>query len=69
VGGITGETFVPESLIFPQNIPALCDDLGLRTEILATLSTLDDSDVEVRQTGGRDPLCEIRIFNTPAGGP
>jgi hypothetical protein len=55
-GGITGETFVPESLILPQAIPALCDDPGLRTAILATLPTLDDSGVAVRQTGGRDPL-------------
>jgi hypothetical protein len=55
VGGIAGETFVPESLILPQNIPALCDDPGLRTVILATLPTLDDSGVAVRQTGGQDP--------------
>jgi hypothetical protein len=55
VGGITGETFVPESLILPQNIPALCDDPGLRTTILATLPTLDESGVAIRQTGGRDP--------------
>jgi hypothetical protein len=48
VGGITGETFVPESLILPQGIPALCDDLGLRTAILATLPTLDESGVAVR---------------------
>jgi hypothetical protein len=33
VGGISGETFIPESLILPQGIPALCDDLGLRTAI------------------------------------
>jgi hypothetical protein len=69
VGGITGETFVPESLILPQNIPALCDDPGLRTTILATLPTLDDSGVAVRQTGGWDPLCGIRISDAPAGGP
>jgi hypothetical protein len=55
VGGITGETFVPESLILPQNIPTLYDDPGLRTVILATMPTLDDSGVAVRQTGGRDP--------------
>jgi hypothetical protein len=55
VGGITGETFVPKSLILPQDIPALCDDPGLRTVILATLPTLDDNGVVVRQTGGRDP--------------
>jgi hypothetical protein len=61
VGGITGETFVPESLILPQNIPVLCDDPGLRTVILATLPTLDESGVAVRQTGGRDPHRGIRI--------
>jgi hypothetical protein len=69
VGGITGETFVPESLILPQNILALCDDLGLRTVILATLSTLDDSGVAVCQTRGRDPHRGIRISNAPVGGP
>jgi hypothetical protein len=29
VKGITGDSFVPESLILPQDILALCDDLGL----------------------------------------
>jgi hypothetical protein len=69
MGGITRETFVPESLILPQDIPALYDDLGLRTAILATLPTLDNSGVAVRQTGGRDPLRGIRIYDAPAGGP
>jgi hypothetical protein len=69
VGGITGETFVPESLILPQGIPALCDDLGLRTAILATLPTLDESGMAVRQTGGRDPLLGILISDAQAGGP
>jgi hypothetical protein len=69
VGGITGETFVPESLILPQNIPTLCDDPGLRTAILAMLPTLDDSGVAVRQTGGRDPHRGIRISDAPTGGP
>jgi hypothetical protein len=67
--GITGESFIPESLILPQGIPALCDDAGLRTAILATLSTLDESGVAVRQTGGRDPHRGIRISDVPAGGP
>jgi hypothetical protein len=48
VKGITGEPFVPESLILPQDIPALCDDLGLRTAVLAMLPTLDESGVAVR---------------------
>jgi hypothetical protein len=69
VKGITGESFVPESLILPQGIPALCDDLGLRTVILATLPTLDESGVVVRHTGDRDPHRGIRISNAPAGGP
>jgi hypothetical protein len=55
VKGITGESFIPESLILPQGIPALCDDPWLRTAILATLPTFDESGVAVRQTGGRDP--------------
>jgi hypothetical protein len=69
VGGITGKTFVPESLILPQNIHVLCDDPGLRTAILATLPTLDDSGVAVRQTGCWDPLHRIWISDAPAGGP
>jgi hypothetical protein len=69
VGGITGETFVPESLILPQNILALYDDPGLRTTILAMLPTLDESGMAVRQTGGRDPHRGIRISDAPARGP
>jgi hypothetical protein len=66
VGGITGETFVPESLILPQATSALYDDPGLRTAILATLPTLS---VAVRQNGGRDPLCGVRISDAPARDP
>jgi hypothetical protein len=69
VKGITGESFVPESLILPQGIPTLCDDPGLRTAILATLQTFNESGVAVRQTGGRDPYRGIRISDTPAGAP
>ena len=69
VGGITRKTFVPESLILPQGIPALCDDPGLRTAILATLPTLNESGVAVHQTGGWDHLRGIQISDAPAGGP
>jgi hypothetical protein len=69
VKGITSESFIPESLILPQGIPALCDEPGLRTAILASLPTLDESGVAVRQTGGRDPHRGIRISDAPAGGP
>jgi hypothetical protein len=66
VKGITGESFVSESLILPQGIPALYDDPGLRTAILAMLPTLDESGVAVRQTGGQDPHCGIRISDALA---
>jgi hypothetical protein len=69
VKGITGESFIPESLILPQGIPALCDDPWLRTTILAMLPTLNKSGMEVHQTGGRDPHRGIRISDAPAGGP
>jgi hypothetical protein len=49
VKGITDESFIPESLILPQGISVLCDDAGLRTAILAMLSTLDETDVVVSQ--------------------
>jgi hypothetical protein len=69
VKGITGESFVPKSLILLEGILALCDDAGLRTVILATLPTLDERGVAVRQIGGRDPHRGIRIFDALAGGP
>jgi hypothetical protein len=69
VKGITGESFIPESLILPQGIPALCDDPGLRTVILAMLPTFDESGVAVRQTDDRNPHHGIRISDAPAGGP
>jgi hypothetical protein len=34
VKGITGESFVAETLIPPEGIPPLCDDQGLRAAIL-----------------------------------
>jgi hypothetical protein len=68
VKGITGESFVPESLIPLEGIPPLCDDQGLRAAILDWLSTLDESGVAVRQTGGRDPYRGIQIPGVPAGG-
>jgi hypothetical protein len=69
VKGITGESFIHESLIIPQGNSALCDDPGLRTAILAMLPTLDESGVAVRQTGGRDPHRGIQISDASAGGP
>jgi hypothetical protein len=68
VKGITGESFVAESLIPLEGIHPLCDDQGLRTTILDWLPTLDESGVVVRQTGGRDPHRGIQIPGVPAGG-
>jgi hypothetical protein len=69
VRGITGEAFIPESLIPPQGISPLCDNLGLRSAVLARLPTLDESGVAIRQTGGRDPHRGIHILGAPVGGP
>jgi hypothetical protein len=68
VKGITGESFVAESLIPPEGISPLCDDQGLRTAILDSLPTLEESGIAVRQTGGRDPHRGIHIPGVPAGG-
>jgi hypothetical protein len=35
VKGITGEPFIPESLIPPQGIPPLCEDPRLQSAVLA----------------------------------
>jgi hypothetical protein len=47
----------------------LCDDPVLRTAMLDSLPTLDESGMAVRQTGGRDPHRRIQIFDAPAGAP
>lgn len=67
--GITGDVFVPESLILPQHICALCDEQGLRAAMLATLSTFDDSGMAVHQIVGRYPHRGIQIPGVQAGGP
>jgi hypothetical protein len=69
VRGITGEDFIPKSLMPPQGISPLCDNLGLRSAVLARLPTLDESGVAVRQTDGRDPHRGIHIPGAPVGGP
>jgi hypothetical protein len=68
VKGITGESFIAESLILLEGIPPLCGDQGLRTAILDSLPTHDESGVAVRQTGGRDPHHRIQIPGVAARG-
>jgi hypothetical protein len=66
VKGITGESFVAETLIPLEDIPPLCDDQGLRVAILDWLPTLDERGVAVRQTGSWDPHRGIHIPGVPA---
>jgi hypothetical protein len=68
VKGITGESFVAETLIPPEDIPPLCDDQGLRAAILDWLPTLDERGIAVRRTSGRDPHRGIQIPGVPIGG-
>jgi hypothetical protein len=68
VKGITGESFVPETLIPPEGISPLCDIQGLRAAIMDWPPTLDESGVAVRQTGGRDTHHGVQISSVPAGG-
>jgi hypothetical protein len=48
VKGITGESFIAETLIPPEDIPPLCDDQGLRAAILEWLPTLNERGIAVR---------------------
>jgi hypothetical protein len=67
VKGITGESFISESMILPR--ASRRSDPALRTVMLASLPTLDESGVALRQTGGWDPHRRIRISGAPTGGP
>jgi hypothetical protein len=69
VRGLTGEAFIPESLMPTQGISPLCDNPELWSAVLARLPTLDESGVAVHQTGGRDPHRGIHIPGAPVGSP
>jgi hypothetical protein len=60
---MTGESYTPESLVLPRGIKALCKDQAMRTTVLASMLTLDEGGLAVRQVGG-DPNCGIRIPST-----
>jgi hypothetical protein len=68
VRGVTGEAFIPEFLMLPQGISPLCNNPGLRSAVLARLSTLDESGVAVCQTCGWDPHRGIHILGVPGRG-
>jgi hypothetical protein len=63
IQAMTGEGYAPESLVPPRGIKALCKDQALQTTVLASMLTLDEGGLAVRQVGG-DPNRGIRIPDT-----
>jgi hypothetical protein len=63
VRAMTGEVFIPESLVLPSGVKALCEDQALRSSVLASLPTLDKGGLAVRQLGG-DPNRGLQIPGT-----
>jgi hypothetical protein len=57
---MTGEAFSLESLVLPSGIKALCEDQALRLTVLASMPTLDEGGLAVRQLRG-DPNRGIHI--------
>jgi hypothetical protein len=57
---MTGEAFVPESLVLPSGVKALCEDQALRSSVLSSMPTLDEGGLAVRQLGG-DPNRGLQI--------
>jgi hypothetical protein len=57
---MTGEAFSLESLVLPSGVKALCEDQALRSSILASMPTLDEGGLAVRQLGG-DPNRGLQI--------
>jgi hypothetical protein len=60
IRAMTGEAFVPESLVLPIGVKALCEDQALRSSVLASMPTLDEGGLAVRQLGG-DPNRGLQI--------
>jgi hypothetical protein len=57
---MSGDAFSPESLVLPGGIKALCEDQALRSSTLASMPTLDEGGLAVRQLGG-DPNRGLQI--------
>jgi hypothetical protein len=60
IRGMTGDAFSPESLVLPSGVKALCEDQALRASVLASMPTLDEGGLAVRQLGG-NPNRELHI--------
>jgi hypothetical protein len=63
IQAMTSEAYTLESLVLSRGIKALCEDQATRTTVLASLPTLDEGGLVVRQVGG-DPNRGIRIPGT-----
>jgi hypothetical protein len=57
---MTGEAFSLESLVLLSGIKALCEEQALQSTVLASMPTLDEGGLAVRQLGG-DPNRGIHI--------
>jgi hypothetical protein len=57
---MTGEVFIPESLVLPSGVKALCEDQALRSSVLASMPTVDEGGLAVWQLGG-DPNRGLQI--------
>jgi hypothetical protein len=60
IRGMTGDAFSPESLVLPSGVKALCEDQALQVSVLASMPTLDEGGLAVRQLGG-DPNRGLHI--------
>jgi hypothetical protein len=63
IRGMTGDTFSLKTLVLPSGVKALCEDQALRSLVLASMPTLDEGGLAVRQVGG-NPNRGIRISGT-----
>jgi hypothetical protein len=60
IRAMTGEAFVLESLVLLSGVKALCEDQALRSTVLASMPTLDEGGLAIRQLGG-DPNRGLQI--------
>jgi hypothetical protein len=60
IRAMTGEAFSLESLVLLSGIKAVCEDQALRSAVLASMPTLDEGGLAVRQVGD-GPNCGIHI--------
>jgi hypothetical protein len=52
IRAVTGETYSLELVVLPRGIKALCEDQAVPSAVLASMPTLDEGGLAVRQVGG-----------------